>query len=131
MTGRVAFKTEKAETVVRMNQETSPNIIAYAPAQTTTPAAQGWVLAVLAVVHLVGVQCSYHVWDLLHQPGKDPALELSQCGFIGMLVALVVYAFYFRRTWRLTLPGVIVSFAMGAATGLTAVGFHFWRYGWY
>jgi hypothetical protein len=110
-----------------MNQETSPNILGYA----STPAPKAWVFAVLAIVHLVGIQCGYHVWDVLDQPGKDPALEFGQCWIIGVLVALVVFAIYLRRAWRLTLPAVIVSFAMGATTGLAAVGLHLWRCGWY
>src|SRR4051794_32278794 len=113
-----------------MNQQTTPNVISYASAPTTTPAPQAWVLAVLVVVHVGGVQCGYHVWDLLDQPGKDPAVELSTCWFVGSLLAMVAYALYFRRSWRLTAPAVVVSFTMGAVTGLTAVGWHLWRCGW-
>ena len=114
-----------------MPRKTTPNVLAYESPSTTAPAPKAWVFALLAVVHFVGIQCGYHVWDWLDQPGKDPALQLSQCGFFGILVASVVYGFYFRRSWRLTLPAVAVSFAMGATTGLAAVGLHLWQYGWY
>ena len=90
-----------------------------------------WVVALLAVVHLLGIGCGFRVWYFLDQPGEDPLAELYQCLPIDLVVAATAYALYFRRTWRLTVAAVGVAFLLGATTGLAAVGWHLLRFGWY
>lgn len=90
-----------------------------------------WVFLSLAVVHLFGIGCGFQVWYHLNQPGKDPLAELYQCGPFGLALAAIVYGVYFRRSWRLTLAAVVVSFLLGALTGLAAVAWHIQRSGWH
>jgi hypothetical protein len=90
-----------------------------------------WVVAVLAPTWLVCVNLGFGIWYRLDQPGKDPQLELAECGFVGLLVATVAYSVYFKRTWRLTLPMLLVAALLGFLTGLSAVALHLVRFGWY
>jgi hypothetical protein len=90
-----------------------------------------WVLLALAVVHLAGIGCGFHVWEYLDQPGKDPMRELIACGAIDLVLASVAYALYFRRTWRLTPRAALAAFALGAATGLASIVGHLLQFGWY
>jgi hypothetical protein len=91
---------------------------------------QVWVFAVLAVVELVGILAGFHVWDYLGLPGKDPQRELEEVGAVGLGVGGVLYGLYFKRTWRVTVAGVVVAFGVGVSTGLWAVVLHVERMGW-
>jgi hypothetical protein len=89
------------------------------------------VFVILAAVNFTGIFAGFQVWDFLGQPGKDPAAELRQCGPFGLAVSAIIYAIYFRRTWRLTLIALVVAFALGAITGLSAVVWHIQQHGWH
>jgi hypothetical protein len=112
-------------------QETPVPTIGYESTSTGARKPKVWVFAVLTIVYLFAIMCGFHVWSYLDQPGKDPQLELGECGAIGLVVAAIAYALYFRRSWRLTFTAIAVAFLLGAITGLSAVALHLHRHGWY
>jgi hypothetical protein len=76
------------------------------------------VFVLLAAMHFVGISSGFHVWYYLHQPGKDPLVQLYQCGPIGLALAVLSYLICFKRAWRLSLPAAGVAFALGALPDL-------------
>jgi hypothetical protein len=114
-----------------MQPQTPPTTLEYASPSPSARTPKLWVFLVLAVVHLFGIGCGFHVWYYLDQPGKDPLAQLYQCGPIGLAIAAGLYSLYFRRSWRLTMAAVVVSFALGASTGLAAVVWHIQQLGWH
>jgi len=114
-----------------MQPKPPPTTVEYASPSASTQSPKLWVFLLLAAIHLFGIGCGFRVWYYLNQPGKDPLAQLYQCGPIGLAIAAVAYAIYFRRSWRLTMAAVVVSFALGAMTGLAAVASHIQQFGWH
>jgi len=114
-----------------MQPEAPPTTIEHPSRTPSARTSKLWVFLLLAAVHLFGIGCGFHVWYYLNQPGKDPLAQLYQCSPFGLAIAAIVYAVYFRRSWRLTLPAIVVSFALGALTGLAAVAWHIQQFGWH
>jgi hypothetical protein len=90
-----------------------------------------WVFVLLAVIHLFGIGCGFHVWDYLGQPGKDPAVQLRETGPVGIALGVILYVIFFKRTWHLTILASCVAFALGASAGLSAVAMHLIQFGWH
>jgi hypothetical protein len=90
-----------------------------------------WVFAVLAATWLVCVYLGFHVWYYVGQPGKDPMVELGFCGPAGLVVAVGVYAVYFRHTWRLSRQVLLVATVLGLLTGLSAIALRICHHGWW
>ena len=90
-----------------------------------------WVFAVFAVTWLVCVRAGFHVWYYLGQPGKDPMGELVVCGPAGLVVAVVTYAVYFPRSWRLSPRALLVAAVFGLLTGLSAIALRICHDGWW
>src|SRR5688500_9935722 len=72
-----------------------------------------WVLAAVATTWIFFVNIGFDLWRFLDQPGKDPQVELGQCGPVGLLVSTALYAAYFKRTWRLSPAALITAAALG------------------
>ena len=129
-TGDRASRVRRRSTAYGMQPSTPSTTTADASPTPKAREPKLWVLAVLAVVHLVGIACGFRVWYSLDQPGKDPLAELYRCLPIDFVLAAIAYALCFRRTWRLTVAAVAVALLLGATTGLAAVGWHLLRFGW-
>ena len=89
-----------------------------------------WVLLAVAAVWIFFVNVGFDLWRYLDQPGKDPQVELSECGLVGLLVSTVIYAAYFKRTWRLSLVILLNAALLGFLTGVSAIALHLIRHGW-
>lgn len=110
-------------------REPDTPVVEYQTARPTPQTPKLSVFVVLAIVYLIGSGSGFHVWYYLRQPGFDPAAELSRCGPAGVMVAVALYAIFFKRTWRLTATAVVLSFVLGAITGLAAVASRIYRVG--